>query len=338
MRHNGARILLAAILAGLLIALPAHAVRIKDLGRVYGPMDNPLVGYGLVTGLNGSGDDAKFAPAIKMLSNMLTRLGAGSLPVEVRGSKNAALVMVSGVLAPFNGAGDRFNVEVTAVGNAKSLEGGSLVVCPLGAMGEEYAIASGALEVDPEYPTRATVAGGGIVQKQVPAQLTPNGRVTFKLLPQNADFSIATLIVAAIHQDLSIDIANGDDPIARAVDAATIEIKLSAKQLEDPVPFISQIERLPVPGLDYHMEARVVIDQKKGTYYAMNGNVEIAPRVVAQYGSIQVQIEATQGEEATTLENLVDALRNLNASPEDVVGILKALETLGALHAKVIRE
>jgi flagellar P-ring protein precursor FlgI len=275
---------------------------------------------------------------IKVLSNMLTNLGAGSLPIEVRGTKNAALVMVEGTLAPFNSIGDRFNVRVAAVGNAKSLAGGQLVVCPLSAGdGKMYAVASGEVEVDVTRPTKGAVINGGIVQESVPAQLTPNNRVTFKLLPQHADYSVATRIVTAIHQDMNIDIAHGDAPVAKAVDAATIEVKLSDKQLEDPVSFISQIERLAVPGLDYDIEAKVVIDGKKGTYYAMNGNVEIQP-VTVGYGAIQVQIRPTQGEEATTLDDLVDALRKLNATSKDVVGILEALEKVGALHAKVIRE
>jgi len=328
---------LAVVVAAALLAGTAEAVRIKDLGRVSGPTENPLIGYGLVVGLNGTGDDAKFAPSIKLLSNMLTQMGASNLPIEVRGTKNVAVVEVSGTLPAFSASvGDRFDVKVSAVGNAKSLAGGHLVVCPLSALGLVYASASGDVRVDQQNLTGGTIEQGGIVQEEVPVELLPGGKLTFKLLPQNADYSVATRIVEAIHQDMNIDIAKGDAPVARAVDAATIEVTLTQSQAENPVAFISRLERLSVPGLDYDMEAKVFIDEKAGTY-SWNGNVEISP-VFVQHANMQIQIRPTQGEEATTLQDMVQALKDLNATPSDVIGIIKALEAQGALHAKVIRK
>mgnify|MGYP001255401754 CR=1 FL=1 len=324
-------------LALALLCASAQAVRIKDLGKLYGPMENPLVGYGLVVGVNGTGDDAKFAPAIRQLSNMLNSLGANNLPVELVGAKNVAIVSVSATLPAYNSIGDRFDVQVAAVGNAKSLAGGRLVVCPLaGPTGELIAIASGDLLVDAALPTTGAIPRGAIVQNAVPTELTPGGKVTFKLLAQNADSSVATLIVQAIHQDMNIDTTT-QTPVAVAVDPATIEVRMNDSQLANPVAFISRLERLLVPGLDDAMEARVVIDEKKGTFYAMNGNVEISP-VVVGHGNIQIQIQQASGDEATTLNDLVRALAAVNASAADVVGIVKALEDAGALHAKVIRK
>jgi len=360
---------MATALAAALIAGTAEGVRIKDLGRVYGPMENPLVGAGLVVGLPGTGDDAKFTPAIRALCNMLTNLDAGSLPIEVRGTKNVALVMVSATLPAYNSKGDKLDVQVSSIGNAKSLAGGQLLICPLlgprmkatqpngGISGQAsggtddlavsqgtgqsrslkvYAIASGYVKVDGANPTQGTVVRGAEVQSAVPAELTPGNKVTFKLLPQNADASVATLIVQAIHQDMNIDTTRGDLPVAYAADPATIEVKLNDSQAANPVAFISRLEKLWVPGLDYALEARVVIDEKKGTFFAMNGNVEISPVVVGQ-GNIQITIKPAQGEEATTLDDLVQALKDLNATPADVAGIVKSLEALGAIHAKVIR-
>jgi flagellar P-ring protein precursor FlgI len=324
----------AALVAA--IAAPASAARVKDLGGVYGPMDNPIIGYGLVVGLPGTGDDAKFVPAIKYLSNMLTNMGANAMPVEVVGAKNSALVMVTAVLGPYSKPNDRLDVSVAAVGNAKSLAGGQLTVCPLWAPGTStIAIASGSLVVDDEFPTTGRIARGAIVQTEVPTELVIGGKLTFKLQPQKADFSVASRIVDAIHQDMNIDTAAGDAPVARATDAATIEIALTPSQIENPVPFISRIERLTVPGLDI-MEARVVINEREGRY-SIDGKVEISP-VVAGHNGIQVQITSDNADQATTLDNLVEALRRINATPSDVIGILKALESSGALHAKVIRE
>jgi flagellar P-ring protein precursor FlgI len=338
MMNNRIRMLLAVMAVMLVPVLTAGAATIKDLARVYGPMENPVVGYGLVVGLSGTGDDTKFSPASKLFSNMLTNLGAGSLPIEVRNSKNVAVVMISGKLPPFSRVGDIFDVEVSAVGNAKSLAGGQLVVCPLTA-GDQmmYAVASGLVQVDEERPTAGRVSQGGIVQKSVPYELTPGNKVTFKLLPQNADYSVATRIVNAIHQDLNIDTSTGAAPVARAVDAATIEVTLNQTQAANPVAFISQLERVTIPTLDYVMEARVVIDERNETYYAMNGNVEISPAFVGQR-NIQIQIKPVSGSDTTTLDELVTAFKLLNATPADVIAVMNALEASGALHAKVIRK
>ena len=329
---------LAAALAVALMAGGAQATRIKDLGRVYGPMENPIIGYGLVVGLTGTGDDAKFATAIKILSNTLTNLRVSVSPQDIVGAKNVAVVFVSATLPAYNQVGDRLDVQVSAVGDAKSIAGGRLVVCPLGVPTDEMiAIASGTVKAADQSPTTGVIEGGAIVQKSVPAELAPEGKLTFKLLPQNADFSIATRIVEAIHQDMNIDTAAGQQPIARAVDAGTVEIQLSPKQLDDPVPFISRIERLSVPGVAYDMEARVLIDDKKGAYYAINGNVEVAP-VKVGFGSIEIEVAATPQGGGTTLDSLMTALKNAQATPQDVDGILKALEAVGALHAKVVHQ
>jgi flagellar P-ring protein FlgI len=333
---------LAAGMALALLAGAAQAVRIKDLGRVYGPMETPLTGYGLVVGLSGTGDDVKFLPAVKMLANTFANLSpeARNVAFDMRGAKNVAVVMVSATLPPFSRIGDRITIEVASAGNAKSLAGGRLILCPIGVTMpgyEDIAIASGDVKVSETTPAKGVIEGGAIVQMAVPDELTPNRKITFKLLPQNADYSVATHIVKAIHEDMNIDTEAGQPAVAHAVDAATIEIALSDKQLEDPVRFISRIEQLSVPGLDFDMEARVVIDEKSNTFYAINGNVEISP-VVVDYNAILIQIKANQSSTTTTLDDLVATLRQVNATPADVIGILKALESAGALHAKVVRK
>ncbi len=331
----------AAALAGLLLCGAAFAARIKDIAEVYGPMENPLVGTGLVVGLSGTGDDAKFAPAIKQLANMLSNLGAEALPAEVAYSKNVAVVTVWATLPKFNKVGDRLTVEVSGVGNAQSLEGGRLALCPLMAPGPDgrmavYAIAQGTLSVDPQWPCNAVIEDAAIVQRAVPTDFLPGNRVTFKLRNEYADYSIAANIVKAIHADLNIDTLKGDSAVAFAVDARTVEVRLSEEQMADPVGFISQLEWLGVPGLSRDLEARVVIDERRGLFYAIAGNVEVSP-AFARHGNLEVAIKADE-DQGTTLEDLVKGLRDLEASPEDVVGILKELEALGALHAKVIRK
>lgn len=326
---------LSGLLAVALLTSAAHAVRIKDIARVYGPMENPVVGYGLVVGLAGSGDTAKFQPAVKLISNMLSRLGEGTLPAEVIGSKNCAVVMVQATLPAFAKPGDRLDVEISAVGNAKSLDGGRLVLCPLSAAGAVFAIAQGTPKVNAAKPTAATIESGAIVQRRVPVDLTPGDKVTFILDDAKADSSIATRIVNAIHQDLLIEPAAGDAIVARAVDPATVEVMLTPEQLANPVPFISRLERLTVPGINYDMEARVVIDETNGSFYAINGNVEISP-VIVEHNGFLVEVKPAQGEDTSTLDDLVTALRELDAPAADVIGLLKSLEEVGALHAKVI--
>lgn len=330
----------AALVVTAVLASGAVAVRIKDITEVHGPMANPLVGTGLVVGLNGTGDDAKFAPAIKLLSNMLSNLGAEALPTEVFASKNVAVVSISSTLPKFNRVGDLLTVRVAAVGNAKSLEGGTLALCPLmagppGAM-KVYAIAHGPLKVDPYSPGTAVIADGAIVQQSVPAVLTPGGKLTFKLLDEYADFSVANSIVKVIHEDLNIDTVKGDKPVAFAVDAKSVEVTLSALQLGDPVRFISQLEWLSVPGLARQLEAKVVIDERRGLFYAVNGNVEISP-VIVGYGSLQIEIGPERADGTTTLDDLVAALRSIEAPPQDIIGLLLTMEASGALLAKVIR-
>ncbi|MCD6405438.1 MAG: flagellar basal body P-ring protein FlgI [Planctomycetes bacterium] len=329
----------AAVVVWVLLAGACFAGRIKDIAELHGPMENPIEGYGLIVGLNGTGDDAKFQPAIKLLSNMLSNLGAGVLPAEVLGTKNVAVVTVSATLPPFNKVGDRIDIQVAAVGNTKSLAGGRLELCPLGAGGRILAIASGSLRVDALNPTTAVIEKGAIIQRSVPADLTPGGKLTFKLLAENVDYSIATRIVNAINEDYMFGADSGGNarPIARAADAKTIEVTLTPEQLANPVPFIYRLERLTVPGLEQAMEARVVIDEKNGTFFAINGNVEISP-VVVGHGNLQVEIKKNLDDQTSTLDDLVAALRDLDAAVPDVIGILKALEAAGALHAKVIRK
>lgn len=229
---------------------------------------------------------------------MLSRMGVEALPSEVMASKNVALVSISATLPKFGRMGDWLKVDVAAVGNAKSLEGGRLVLSPLLAPmpGQQglvtYAVAQGALKTDPNNPTTACIENGAIIQREVPAQLTPGNRITFKLLDGYTDCEVATLIVKVIHEDLNVDTTSakmggaGDLPVARAVDPATVEVTLTPQQAADPVPFISHLERLPVAGLSSAMEARVVIDEKNGAFYAINGNVEISP-VVVGYRNLQ---------------------------------------------------
>lgn len=327
-----------AVVVLSLVTATAFGTRVKDIADLYGPMENPLVGYGLVVGLAGTGDDAKFQPAIKGLANLLSTLGAQALPVEVAKSKNCALVTVSATLPAFNRMGDKLDVHVAAVGNAKSLEGGRLVLCPLGAPSAGMlATAEGSLRVEATRPTTGVIERGAIVQREIPAQQTPGNKITFKLRAEHADNAVAARIVETIHESEDINPALGDTPIARAVDAATIEVSLSAEQLADPVPFIAQLEWLPVPGLDLNLPARVEIDVTNGTFYAINGSVEISP-VVVQYGNLQVEIKPKRGGQGSTLDDLITALRTLDATSEDVIGVLKALESVGALHAQVVRK
>lgn len=340
------RRLIAVLLAAvLLLTAPAGAwaVHLKDISEIDGPVENPIEGTGLVVGLNGTGDDAKFAPAIEHLSNMLRRLGNDALPQQVVASKNVALVNVSAMLPKYNYVGQKLRVSVAAVGNAKSLEGGRLLVCPLLApdsTGETlvaYATANGRLMIDRDTPTSGHIETGAIVRKSVPAELTLDGKLIFRLDEPYANATVASRVVNAINQDKSFNGAGSGSAIAKALDPRTIQVQLTPEQLADPVTVISELERLSIPSVARDMVATVVIDGRKGLFYAINGNVEISKAVVA-YENLQLEIKPQQEGEATTLDDLVKALRVLDASPRDVIGLLLALKDAGALHAKVVRK
>ncbi|MGH8084395.1 MAG: flagellar basal body P-ring protein FlgI [Lysobacter sp.] len=356
-------------LAGLLVALPAHAERIKDLAQVGGVRGNPLVGYGLVVGLDGSGDRTSQTPfTVQSLKSMLDQLGVSIPPGVNPQLKNVAAVAIHAELPAHVKPGQTIDVTVSSIGNAGSLRGGSLLMAPLkGADGQVYAIAQGSLmvsgfgasgrdgsRISVNAPNTGTIPNGAIVERAVagatPAGSGPAGIITLNL--HEFDFTTAARIVAAI------DAAFGPGR-AQAIDGVTIEV---AAPTSNRIAFLSQLESLEVnPGA---APSKVIVNSRTGTV-VMGGEVTVLPAAVA-HGSLVVSIvESAQisqpapfGDGATvvvpqssievqqdggrmfvlegaSLQAIVRAINAVGAAPGDLVAILQALKRAGALRAEL---
>ncbi|RPE80878.1 flagellar basal body P-ring protein FlgI [Vulcaniibacterium tengchongense] len=363
---RGWRRLALATLALWAFAPAVQAERIKDLAQVAGVRGNPLVGYGLVVGLDGSGDRTSQTPfTVQSLKTMLDRLGVSIPPGVNPQLKNVAAVAIHAELPPYAKPGQAIDVTVSSIGNAVSLRGGSLLMAPLrGADGQVYAVAQGSLvvsgfgaagrdgsRISVNAPNGGRIPNGAIVERAV-AGAAPAGNVTLNL--HEADFTTAARIVEAI------DRAFGAGR-ARAVDAVTIEVEPPADA--DRVGFLARLEALDVnPGA---APAKVIVNSRTGTV-VMGGQVTVLPAAVS-HGSLAVSItedvqvsqpnplaggatvaaprstvEARQEggrmfllEGGTSLEAIVRAVNAVGAAPGDIVAILEALKRAGALRAEL---
>ncbi len=362
---------LVALFMATLIALPAMAadedgVRIKDITDVEGVRDNMLIGYGLVVGLKGTGDSLTNSPFTEQsLKGMLERMGVNTRDANLK-TKNVAAVMVTAVLPPFAGQGTRIDVTVSAMGDAKDLMGGTLLVTPLmGADGEVYAVSQGQLtvggfsaqgqaqSVSKGVPTSARIANGGIVEREVAFDLAALN--TIRLTLRNPDFTTAQRIAATINDDLG-------PLVARATDPSGVTLTPPPTLRGDVVGFITRIEQLRVAP---DQIARVVIDEQSGVI-VMGANVRVSQVAIAQ-GNLTVKITETPqvsqpnpfseggttevvprtqvqvdegGDQklailspAPTLQELVTGLNSLGIGPRDMITILQSIKAAGALQA-----
>lgn len=345
----------------------AESIRIKDLVEVDGVRGNDLVGYGLVVGLNGTGDGIRNAPFTEeIMSNLLERLGVNVTGEQYR-PKNVAAVFVTATLPPFARAGSRIDATVSAIGDAKSLLGGTLVMTPLnGADGEIYAVAQGtiiaggmtaegeAARVTQGVPTAGTLPSGARIEREVAFDF---GAVTsLRLALRTADFTTAARIEAAINADFGARVAT-------MLDAGTVSLDLTRAGMRSPAHAISRIESIFV---EPEMRARVVVDQRSGTI-VMGADVRISRVAVAQ-GSLTLRVEETPmvvqpnpfspGETlvvpsteasiteegtglaevtgGTSLSQVVAGLNALGVPPHDMIDILKSINAAGALHAEFV--
>ncbi|HUK65958.1 MAG TPA: flagellar basal body P-ring protein FlgI [Anaeromyxobacteraceae bacterium] len=365
---------LAAVLFALsafLLALPASAlatVRLKEIADVEGMRDNDLFGYGLVIGLNGSGDTERVLFTQQSIAGMLGRLGIRVDPQKV-GARNVAAVIVTARLPVFTRPGSRLDVSVGSLGNARSLSGGVLLLTPLAAAdGQVYAVAQGAVQVggydvsaagssvSKNTPTSGRVPSGATVERAVAPSL--NGS-TLTLSLRHPDFTTASRMAEALNSALG---GKG----AKALDAAAVEVTVPEAFKDNPVGLLAKLEVLEV---DEDVEARVVVSERTGTVVA-GERVRIRP-VAISHGGLQVSVTSQQvvsqpapnfgqnpntnartvvGEQAvptaseesratlalpatTTVQDLAKALNSLGASARDLVSILQAMKAVGALDA-----
>lgn len=358
-----------ALVAVIAMALPTHAmanpVRIKDLVEFDGVRGNDLVGYGLVVGLNGTGDGIRNAPFTEeIMTNILERLGVNVSGEQFR-PKNVAAVFVTATLPPFSRAGGRIDVTVSAIGDAKSLLGGTLIMTPLNAAdGDIYAVAQGTViaggaavegngaAVVQGVPTAGSIPSGAFVEREIDfdfSQLT-----SLRLALREPDFTTAARIETRINASFGRE-------VAVMLDAGTVELDIGATRARSPAHALGQIENLPV---EPERRARVVVDQRSGTI-VMGEDVRIS-RVAVSQGNLTLRIQENplvvqpnpfaDGETVivprtdaaieeepgiglaevppgTSLSEVVAGLNALGVSPRDMIDILKSIKAAGALHA-----
>ncbi len=349
----------------LSLASSAAEVSIGTVANVVGVRPNYLTGYGIVVGLNGSGDGTTSIFTLQSIANMLRRMGIYVDPKAIK-TKNAAAVIVTAKLPPFAKPGMTFDVEVASLGDAKSLSNGVLIRTPLrGPDGKIYAFAQGPVstgggfsesnrggKVQKNFPTTGIIPGGGIVERALPFELSDTKELVLTL--NRPDFSLASEIAFKVNSYFKQN-------IAKAVDSATV--KISYIPGYDRVKFISEILRLKV---ETNPEPTVVIYERTGTVI-MSGDIKIDPPVYVSHGNIYVsvmkqpmvsqpapfsngttvtteQVTTTVREEngrifsinSPSLRDLVKALNELGVSPGDLIAIIQAMKAAGKLHAKVI--
>ena len=355
-------------LALLLAPNPAASFsRIKDLADVEGIRDNMLIGYGLVVGLNNTGDSLKNAPFTQQaLQTMLERLGVNTRGTLVN-TKNVAAVMVTASLPPFSAQGSRMDVTVSALGDAKSLQGGALLAMPLlAADGEVYALAQGPVavggfsaqgagaSVTRGVPTSGRISNGGVVEREVGFTLA--NAQTLRLSLRNPDFTTAQRMAQAINRYLG-------QPAAAATNPSTVRL-VRPQNYADIVSLLTDIEQLKV---EPDTPAKVVIDEQSGVI-VMGSDVRISTVAIAQ-GNLTIRITETpqvsqpqpfseQGEtvvvprtdievdeepgrqlvvlnDGVSLQGLVNGLNALGVGPRDMISILQTIKAAGALQAEI---
>ncbi|MDR3045678.1 MAG: flagellar basal body P-ring protein FlgI [Desulfovibrio sp.] len=365
LRSLTARLLVVPLLAALwLLALPggAGAVRIKDIASFGGVRDNQLVGYGLVVGLGGTGDKKDSTFTMSSMVNLLERMGVAVDQAKLK-PKNVAAVMVTTRMPVSAKPGTRLDVTVSSMGDATSLQGGVLLITPLkGVDGKVYSLAQGPLALggfavegqaaraQKNVTTVGTIPGGAIVERGIPFQF--NSQDTLTLHMSSADFSTTMQVVERLNRVMG-------GSYAKAQDATTVALDVPPAYRGNLVPLMASIENIEVTP---DGPAKVVVDEKTGTV-VLGRDVRIS-RVAVAHGSLQVTVQEgmdvsqpgpfSQGQtvatprtdinvreenrrlmlmEGATLQELVDGLNAIGATPRDLVSILRAMKTAGALHA-----
>ena len=365
----------AALLAVFLMAVgigSADAARIKDISTIGGVRENQLIGYGLMVGLKNSGDNSHKSPfTIQTLLSMLKRLGTTVDVRQLSGSsaygsqlgmsetrnlrdvrvENVAAVMVTATLPAFARPGQKIDVHVSSLGDARSLEGGTLLLTPLkGANGQVYAVAQGRLPEEQAdrgdkrkrhgrnmRHTKGSIASGGIVEREVGIDFA--SKTEFNLLLKEPDFKTASTVAAKINEAFG-------EKTAKGLDASTVQLKLPEKFKGEPFRFIAEMESLDV---ERDVVAKVVLDERTGTVI-IGENVQVG-NVAISVGDMTLEIRHTSGfmdapvaedkenlsviQKNGNINDLVKALNALGVSPKDLAAIFRSLRAAGALNAEL---
>lgn len=360
-------LILCISFAGSTVFAESAPTRIKDIAKIQGVRSNQLVGYGLVAGLPGTGDSDKITPMITSTAAMLRTFGVTVDIEEAIKYKNMAVVMVTATLPPFVREGDTIDINVSSMGDAKSIQGGTLLQTPLRAgNGEVYAVAQGPVSTggfvagngggggggtaQKNFPTSGTTPNGAIVERTVEDDLGENGNLSLSL--SSADFTTASRVANAINA------AYGG--IAHAANPSRIDIRIPNIYRSNVVDFVSTIEELSVTP---DSVAKVVFNERTGTII-MGGNISVDECAITQGGlSIRITKDTTASQPApfsygttmvtrneevdvdekpsssiimpatTNINDIVGALNAVGATPRDCISILQAMKAAGAIHA-----
>lgn len=345
----------AAFLLICLFPLFASGAKIKEICNVIGVRDNQLIGYGLVVGLNKTGDGTTSKFTLQTIANMLQSMNVKLDPKDIK-SKNVAAVMVTAILPPFARQGDKIDVVVSSIGDAKSIEGGTLLMTPLkGVDGRIYALAQGSVTIGGRngrgtgtlnHATAGRIPAGALVEQEVAFDLYSQKQATLSL--KEANFQNAIAIQNILNRYYK-------ERVAVAVDARTIKLRKPTSL--SMIEFLANVGEL---SIEYHVKPRIVIDERTGTIVS-GVDIEVEP-VMITHGDIVVKIEErrklptiqkgsdsinigrnTQVQPrnnavvtrtgATTVANIARSLKKLGASPKDIISILEAMKNAGAIHA-----
>lgn len=345
------RRLAALAIALALVAPPAGAepaaalaARLKDIARIGGVRDNQLLGYGIVVGLDASGD--KNVMTAVSISNALRHFGINVDPKQLK-AQNSAAVMVTAKIGAFGRPGDAIDIVVSSIGDAKSIKGGVLLQTPLqGADGTVYAVAQGPISIGGfelgqqagaagagNHPTVARVPNGALVEREIPFAFAENGAIDVVL--NRKDFSTANAVALAVG-------ARFGENFTRAVDAGLVRVTIPASFRDDPVRFVAAIESVPV---EVDGATRIVINEKTGTI-VIGSEVRVEPVVIA-HGDLRLRIQDNLGQSQRTdkavvqlqagvsVKELVDQLNALGVTAKDIIAIIQAIKASGAIQAEL---
>ena len=351
----------------LLFSSSAYAIRIKDLASFEGIRDNQLMGYGLVVGLNSSGDSDQTKFQIQSVMNVLERMGITTSIKDNIKTKNVAAVMVTATLPPFAKQGNRLDVLVSSLGDAKSIAGGTLIMAPLkGADNQVYAVAQGSIltnsfafggqgaTAQKNHPTAGRIPNGALVERELPNSLA--GKSVINLNLHEADFTTASRIVAVVNDKFK-------GPVAASKDPGSVTLTIPEAYANRAVEFVAALERLEVKP---DVQAKVVLNERTGTV-VMGESVRIST-VAVTHGSLSLVIKETPqvsqpgplskvGEtkvvpetelkvaeesrqlmvmpEGASIGDVVRALNLLGVTPRDMISIIQAVKSAGALQAEL---
>ena len=358
---------LTAVLLMLITVAVAQAARIKDIASIRGVRQNQLFGYGLVVGLDGTGDGNKSLFTLQSLSSMLEKMGVTINPNDIK-VKNVAAVMITANLPPFARTGSRIDVLVSSIGDAKNLQGGTLLLTPLkGADGNVYAVAQGPIStggfsygkgtgtgVQKNFPTVGRIASGALIEREIASNFNQREELTLAL--HAPDFTTATRVANAINTAFG-------DTMAHAPDAGTIKVAVPDLYRGRSVELVALIENL---GVTPDMVSKVIINERTGTVI-MGENVRIATIAIA-HGNLSIEVnqqdnvsqplpfsrggqtvvtsdrtmQVQEGrnplflvKSGVSIGEVVRALNALGVSPRDLIAIFQALKAAGALQAEL---